>query len=1170
MIDGLLFVFGRRAKQIRQNKVSELIHRSTAFPNLTQARVDIHFCEILDDEGSPDAYTVVPGSDLILSRTATKSNQSKYFINNRAATFDDIETLLATKGIDLTNNRFLILQGEVEQLALLPPKGTPQHEEGMLEYLEDIIGTSKYIPVLEEKEKLLEAKQEERTEKVNRVKVVEREKSNLEAAKLEAEEYVQTMKSINLKKAEAFALTSTLSLNSVADRIARQQEIATRLEEEGKSVQESQAELRRYDGLIKGVSQEQEELSRQVDKAKEEYAECQKSDAATREEMKQLRQAEKKASKKVEQETKKLATLERDVSANKNERETISAELEQHRRDLPGAEAELNALYEKMKGTTLPIQKELDEKQNKLIPVHERITELEQQIAVSNEQVETIQNRAKSAQQRYAETEKELAAVRTRGESAAKRRDELTKVAEKQGREYESAKAEAAQSGVLVKQLEDEVAQLQAQIAEQTRSVTEAQGKYVIRDRLIEAARRENVSGIYGRLGDLGSIAAEYDIAVTTAAPALDFIVVEDDRVGQWCADYLKRHKLGRTTFIMLNRIDGARRNMSVKKTFPPEAQRLFDLVTVADEKFRAAFYFALSDTLVTKDLATATRISRNKWKVVTLNGAVVSIRGTMSGGGKPKRGGMASKLASARLDETELRGLMELEKQKSNELTRARETLASAEETVERYRVTSQAATELQKLDLDLAALRQRAADLAAQLAELKPRCTLSEEDEERIREAKEKAARTAEERERLKESSAQAEQEVERLKNELMKAGGAQLTALKSRVGDLSKRIGQLEHDLTRNEAAETALQRGVSKAKKSIETSQGAVERVRQDIARAQEVLTKLEDSAMAALDALEGAKSAAEAKQQELSELVAQSDKFRKVVSKWTTTKAELSEELETHTRAIDSARASAEQWSKKAAACVEKAKEYAEMLEEAFSAPSLPTEGEVARSAVAALNQEVAVLEASVEKLAPNMAAIAEYKHKEQVYRERCAELEACTKERDALHAEYERVRKQRLDEFMEGFCAISLRLKEMYQMITFGGDAELELVDSLNPFAEGIVFSVRPPKKSWKNISNLSGGEKTLSSLALVFSLHQYKPTPLYVMDEIDAALDFKNVSIVANYIKERTKDAQFVIISLRNYMFELADQLVGIYKTNNCTKSATITPSAFVTPKPH
>ena len=108
------------------------------------------------------------------------------------------------------------------------------------------------------------------------------------------------------------------------------------------------------------------------------------------------------------------------------------------------------------------------------------------------------------------------------------------------------------------------------------------------------------------------------------------------------------------------------------------------------------------------------------------------------------------------------------------------------------------------------------------------------------------------------------------------------------------------------------------------------------------------------------------------------------------------------------------------------------------------------------------------------------------------------------------------------------------------------------------------MFSVRPPKKSWKNIANLSGGEKTLSSLALVFALHHYKPTPLYVMDEIDAALDFKNVSIVANYIKERTKNAQFVIISLRNNMFELADRLVGIYKTHDSTKSVTINPKLF------
>lgn len=151
---------------------------------------------------------------------------------------------------------------------------------------------------------------------------------------------------------------------------------------------------------------------------------------------------------------------------------------------------------------------------------------------------------------------------------------------------------------------------------------------------------------------------------------------------------------------------------------------------------------------------------------------------------------------------------------------------------------------------------------------------------------------------------------------------------------------------------------------------------------------------------------------------------------------------------------------------------------------------------------------------------------------------------------------------------MAGFNIIRRKLSEMYKMITLDdGDADLEPNDSLDPFTAGISFRVRPPKKSWKFIQNLSGGEKTLSSLALVFALHAYKPNPIYIMDEIDAALDFRNVSIIANYIKERTKNAQFLIVSLRNYMFELADRLVGIYKTENCTKTVAINPASFTLP---
>ncbi|XP_055008197.1 structural maintenance of chromosomes protein 4-like [Boleophthalmus pectinirostris] len=209
--------------------------------------------------------------------------------------------------------------------------------------------------------------------------------------------------------------------------------------------------------------------------------------------------------------------------------------------------------------------------------------------------------------------------------------------------------------------------------------------------------------------------------------------------------------------------------------------------------------------------------------------------------------------------------------------------------------------------------------------------------------------------------------------------------------------------------------------------------------------------------------------------------------------------------------------------------------------------------------------KMATLETQCAQMKPNLGAIAEYKKKEELYLQRVAQLDEITAERDNFKRGYEDLRKQRLNEFMTGFNMITNKLKENYQMLTLGGDAELELVDSLDPFSEGIMFSVRPPKKSWKKIFNLSGGEKTLSSLALVFALHHYKPTPLYFMDEIDAALDFKNVSIVACYIYEQTKNAQFIIISLRNNMFEIADRLIGIYKTHNTTKSVAINPKTIM-----
>merc|ERR1719285_133228 len=208
-----------------------------------------------------------------------------------------------------------------------------------------------------------------------------------------------------------------------------------------------------------------------------------------------------------------------------------------------------------------------------------------------------------------------------------------------------------------------------------------------------------------------------------------------------------------------------------------------------------------------------------------------------------------------------------------------------------------------------------------------------------------------------------------------------------------------------------------------------------------------------------------------------------------------------------------------------------------------------------------LKAEIQRLNEEIKKQAPNMQSIDEWKIKEREVSKWSRVREKIRLKREENREELALKVQKRLDKFNQAFNQINRELKTMYRTLTVGGDAELNMVDRLDPFAEGVEFTVRPPKKSWKVISNLSGGEKTLSSMSLVFALHKFKPTPLYVMDEIDAALDYKNVSIVADYIKKCTKNAQFIIISLRSNMFEQANWLTGIYKTHDASKSITMDP---------
>jgi structural maintenance of chromosome 4 len=510
-----------------------------------------------------------------------------------------------------------------------------------------------------------------------------------------------------------------------------------------------------------------------------------------------------------------------------------------------------------------------------------------------------------------------------------------------------------------------------------------------------------------------------------------------------------------------------------------------------------------------------------------------------------------------------------------------------------------------LPKLQLEISGCDTTREELTKLIPELQIQSEVSEEDANKIVELKKNVQKCKSDMKACVKLASELEKEVSKMQRKILDAGGPRLKKQKAVCEKVVLNLNEKEKLLNSSRVEVKSTEKAESKAKLAREGHERDLDKCQFVLQEKQEEFKSLEEGAFEVMTAYEQVKKIEERKRSALERATKEAEDLKNSQSEARCVEIDLIGQLEAFEKQISENLKRKRRWEKEIARLQETEDENdiddnedEGIAEEPINEPDLEDgdamdvdddqqsdelddgakkESAENRSTLLAysvlekydlseVEQTIGTLQSERNMLSKNanMGAITEYRKKEADYLSRIAELDQVTEERNEARKEHEELRRLRLEMFMEGFGAITLKLKEMYQMITLGGDAELELVDSLDPFSEGIVFSVRPPKKSWKNISNLSGGEKTLSSLSLVFALHHYKPTPLYVMDEIDAALDFKNVSIVANYIKERTKNAQFIIISLRNNMFELADRLVGIYKTNNCTKSVTINPRAF------
>lgn len=413
VIDAMLFVFGKRAKKLRLNKVSELIHKSDAVKDdpPTFARVSVFFQEIVDTGEGDEDYTVVPDTETIITRVARKDNSSSYKLNGKNCQFKDVAAFLGSKGIDLDNNRFLILQGEVEMISMMPPKGKTENDEGLLEYLEDIIGSSKYVEETNLAAERVEALTEQRQEKLNRVKAVEKEKDSLESAKLEAEALLGKEREIRRKQNILYQM-EMLATDRDIERLSEKKQLAEeKLNAERGRLESANQRVQQIEEGLSGERKEYDKIFNELTKTKEEFAAYERRDIKLREELKHAKAQKKKLDTKIKTEAKK----EQDAIVKGQAAEKSIPELEDNIEALTELKAEegakLEAIYEDMKGVTTQLRAELEEKTQELAPVNQERAVFQAALETAETEVKLLEAATTRAKEKLEAAESELASL---------------------------------------------------------------------------------------------------------------------------------------------------------------------------------------------------------------------------------------------------------------------------------------------------------------------------------------------------------------------------------------------------------------------------------------------------------------------------------------------------------------------------------------------------------------------------------------------------------------------------------------------------------------------------------------------------------------------------------------------------------------------------------------
>ena len=1123
--DAILWVMGEQSsKTLRGAKMEDVIFGGT------QKRSAVGFAEATLTLDNSDRALPYDADEVMVTRRYYRSGDSEYYINRQSARLRDIHEMFMDTGMG-KEGYSNIGQGRIDEILSL--KSADRRE-----IFEEAAGISKYRHRKEETERKLERTEDNLLRIGDKVSELELQLEPLRVQSEKAKQYLDLKE--ELQGVEVAVWLDTLEKLSAAAKKAEEdyasasfilqqahedlENLYRQAEQLGEALREKDGELetirlkvsmleathQQLDGqmaVLRGnvenndsnIARIEEELQgqedrsggiqSQIEQAGDRIAQIENALVQKREDLLKLQQ--------------ELAAMAANAQGRNKQFFDLRGRETSLAADIAGRQADLRGLEDSMEqtGTRLhQLEEDLKAGESREKEVRDNLHDSRRELRRAKENVTAANNT--------------IAGYTLRQNTRAKRRDELAEQLRNLNTKLDSVTAKARVFRAMERDFES-----------YNKSV-----KLVMQE-----VQRGTLRNVYGPVSRLVRTQDQYTVAIEIAlGAAMQQIVVGSEADGKAAIHYLKRTGGGRATFLPLSTIQGKRlqeEGLSSCRGFVSVASALVE----CDERYRAVVENLLGRTVIAENLDAAIAMAekyRNRFKIVTLDGQVMNPGGSMTGGSVNKEAGIlsrANELEKLVKQEKTLQqeklvceaSLQEAQRQFDEveyELNTAKEQLREAEDQVLR----SEGA--VRQYELLLEAIEGAAESAERELDSLRQR---DRTDRERY------AAQQA----KIQIFTAQLEQ----TRNELAQLEGFQ-TEAEQATEAITDRMMQVKTQAAALEAEQTTERAHIEDLKGLQIAMEGdrtqkllLIERMREDSARLEkeisDLLTRQADN--------DG-----------------ETEKMRRSVSQTLTQRAETEaaktrserEAQEKSKDILNMERACAGLEQKKITTAMEEKNIIDKLWDSYGLTPGTAGEHRGQIESVAAGNRRAGELKRKIGALGtPNLGAIEEYARVNERYTYLATQRDDVLSSKRDLEGIIRDITREMTTIFVEEFRKIDHYFGQVFEEMFGGGKGALVLEDPENPLTCGIEIRVQPPGKQVKTITLLSGGEKAFVAIALYFAILKVRPTPFCMLDEIDAALDDRNVERFASYLHNLSKKTQFIVITHRRGTMEASDVLYGV-----------------------